>query len=263
MAGVTQKLAETLKQGKSVLSTWSTLADPATAALLMRENFDSVVIDMQHGAMDYHAAATAISLIAAAGKPSIVRVPLGDFALVSRLADAGAAAVIAPMINTAEDARQLVAATKYPPLGERSWGPNAVEGLTGLTGESYFRAANAFTLCFAMFETQAAFDNMTEILAVPGLDGVFVGPADLSIGLSAGRELNPLAPTVTRTLKVLLEKTRAAGKYMAAYAPTPARAAEHLHDGYAIVALPGDAGFMLAGARTALAELHHASGQPA
>lgn len=249
---VIQKLAKSLKSGTPVFGTWSTLADPATTAMLMREDFETIVLDLQHGAMDYTAAATAISMIAATGKPTILRIPVDDFALASRLADAGAAAIIAPMVNTAEDARKLVAFTKYPPLGERSWGPNNAFGLSGLAGPDYFWAANDFVLAFAMVETKAAMDNIDEILAVPGLDGVFVGPADLSINLSGGTLLDAFSPAVNEALKLLQEKTGMAGKYMAAFAPTPEQAREHLAAGFNLVTHPGDAGFMIAGARQAI-----------
>lgn len=255
MSNVIQLLAEQLHSGKPTLGTWSTLADPEAVTLLMQEDFATVVLDLQHGSMDYRAAATAIGLIASIDKPAIARVPVADYGLASRLADAGAAAIIAPMINSADDAKKLVAATKYPPIGERSWGPNTVEKYTDLYGPDYFFAANKFTLCFAMFETQSAFDHMDEILSVEGLDGVFVGPADLSIGLSAGKILDPLHKSVDEALAILFNKTREYNKYMAAFAPTPARAAEHLQAGYELVTLVGDALFLKTGAKAAYSEV--------
>jgi 4-hydroxy-2-oxoheptanedioate aldolase len=102
------------------------------AGLLAREGFDAVTLDMQHGFIDFGVAMRAIPLIVAAGKPGIVRIPVGEFATASRLLDAGATGIIAPMINTVEDARRLAAFTKFPPVGERSWGPAGALALTGL-----------------------------------------------------------------------------------------------------------------------------------
>lgn len=252
MSQIVQKLVKGLKSGKTVFATWSTLSDPLAVTLLMQEEFDTVVLDLQHGSMDYSSAVTTIGLLAGLGKPTIARVPVGDYALVSRLADAGAAAIIVPMINSVEDAQKLVAATKYPPIGERSWGPNTVERYTGLYGSEYFKAANEFTLCFAMFETSSALDNADEILNIDGLDGIFIGPADLSIGLTKGQTVDPLHPAVTETLKQLLEKTKKFGKYMAAFAPTPERAVEHIKQGFELVALTGDAKFLKDGAKQAI-----------
>ena len=127
-----------------------------------------------------------ISSVALAGKPTIVRVPVGEFALASRLLDAGASGILAPMINSGEDARRLVEFVKFPPLGQRSWGPRAALTLSGLDGPAYLKAANAMTQAIAMIETRAALDALDEILGVEGVDGVFVGPSDLSIALSGG-----------------------------------------------------------------------------
>lgn len=256
MSKVIQKLAEQLASGQPTLGTWSTLDAPEAVASLMQEDFATVVLDLQHGSMDYRSAKEAIALIAGINKPSIARVPVADYGLVSRLADAGAAGIIAPMINNADDAKKLVAATKYPPIGERSWGPNTVEKYTDYYGADYFAAANKFTLCFAMFETQSAFDNMDEILSVEGLDGVFVGPADLSIGLSSGKVLDPLHSSVDDALEILFKKTREYKKYMAAFAPTPKRAAEHLKSGFELVTLIGDGVFLRAGAKNAINEVN-------
>src|SRR5215213_2721482 len=114
-------LAERLRRGDALLSAWCGIPDPMVSAALAAEDFDAVTLDMQHGAIDLAGAIRAIPGIAAAGKPALVRVPVGDFASASRLLDNGAAAVIAPMINTLDDARRFAAFMKYPPLGERSW----------------------------------------------------------------------------------------------------------------------------------------------
>ena len=119
------KLAHGLAAGGGVLSAWIGVNDAAIADALARESFDAVTLDMQHGGVDFVGATRAILAVALAGKPTIARIPVGDFASASRLADAGAAAVIAPMINSAEDARRFAEFMKFPPIGRRSWGPRA------------------------------------------------------------------------------------------------------------------------------------------
>src|ERR687894_1512798 len=104
MAAITA-LADRLRSGVPALAAWCGLPDPAIAGLLAHEGFDAVVVDMQHGAIDFAAILRGIPLVAAAGKPAIARIPVGDFATASRMLDAGVAAIIAPMINTVEDAR--------------------------------------------------------------------------------------------------------------------------------------------------------------
>ncbi len=189
-------LPDRLNAGSPALAAWCGLPDPTVSAVLAREAFDAVVLDMQHSAIDYSVAVRAIPLIAAAGKPAIVRIPVGEFATASRLLDAGASGVIAPMVNTVADAHLFADFMKYPPLGQRSWGPHGALAVTGLEPGDYFRAANGLTVALAMVETREALAIIDEILAVPGIDGVFIGPGDLSIGLSGGRELNPTSAAV-------------------------------------------------------------------
>jgi 4-hydroxy-2-oxoheptanedioate aldolase len=118
-------LADKLRSDTPVLSAWSGLPDPSVAGLLAREGFDAITVDMQHGAIDFAATVRAIPLVAAAANPTLVRIPVGEFGTASWLLDAGASAVIAPMINSVEDARRFGSFVKYPPLGQRSWGPHA------------------------------------------------------------------------------------------------------------------------------------------
>ncbi|MCG6123060.1 MAG: aldolase/citrate lyase family protein, partial [Microvirga sp.] len=172
-------LREAIAAGRPQLSAWCGLPGAPLAALLAAEAFDAVTIDLQHGSGSLADCFAAIPLVAAAGKPFVARIPVGDFASASRLLDAGAAGVIAPMINTVEDARRFAGYMKFPPLGERSWGPHGALSLSGLTADAYFRASNDFSVAFAMIETREALALMEDILAVSGVDGVFIGPFDL------------------------------------------------------------------------------------
>ena len=126
------KLASRLAGDGQVLCAWITVNEPAVAESLAREAFDAVVLDMQHGAIDFAGAKRAILSVALVGKPTIARAPIGEFALASRLLDAGAAGILAPMINSGDDARRLVEFVKFPPLGQRSWGPRTALSLSGL-----------------------------------------------------------------------------------------------------------------------------------
>lgn len=241
-----------LRGGPPALSAWCGLPDPAIPALLAREAFDAVVLDMQHGAIDFAAALHSVPLIAAAGKPAVVRVPVGDFASASRFLDAGASGVIAPMVNTIEDARRFAAFMKFPPIGERSWGPHGALTLSGLQPEDYFKAANGLSVAFAMVETREALAIIDDILAVPGIDGVFIGPADLSIGLSGGSKLDPAGAEVEKALDHVVARVKAAGKVAGIYAASGARAAEHVAKGFHFVTVASDGALLRAGAQMAL-----------
>jgi 4-hydroxy-2-oxoheptanedioate aldolase len=245
-------LAERLRADTPTLSAWCGIPEPAVAGILAREAFDAVALDMQHGAIDLAAALRTVPVIAGAGKPVIARIPVGDFASASKLLDGGASAVIAPMINTIEDARRFGAFTKFPPIGERSWGPHGALALTGLQPAEYFAQANGFTLAFAMVETREALAIVDEILDVPGIDGIFIGPADLSIALSGGRGVDPYNAEVNKALDHALARARAAGKLIGVYAPTGERAAEHARQGIPLIAIGSDTALLRAGAQGAL-----------
>lgn len=217
------KLALRLRRGERLVSAWCGLGDPGAAEALVRAGYDTALLDMQHGAFTVEGALEGIALVALAGAPAVVRVPVGGFATASRLLDAGAAAVVAPMINSAADARTFAGFVKYPPLGERSWGPGRAVALSGLEPAAYLAQANAMQLALPMVETRAALDALDDILAVPGIDGVLVGPSDLSIALSGGR-LDAEGPEVERALDHIAARAAAANKFACLFCMDGARA---------------------------------------
>jgi 4-hydroxy-2-oxoheptanedioate aldolase len=249
-------LAGRLRAGETVYSGWCGLASPLVAEVIAREGFSAVTIDMQHGLWDITQIVGAIAAIRHGGGAPVVRVPLGDFATASRALDFGAEGIISPMINTAADARAFVAATKYPPVGERSWGPHRATMLGGLADQKvYLKEGNALTFTLAMIETRAALENVAAIAATPGIDGLFLGPADLSIALSQGATIDPLLPDVDRELERITEAARDAGKIMGAYCHTAERAVALAKRGVRFLAVGSDLGFLRAGAAAALKTL--------
>ena len=251
--GVVVKLSEQIASGKTVLAAWCGLCDPLVAELLVREGFDTAVLDMQHGAYDIASAMKGIGNVALAAKPAIVRIPVGDFSKASRLFDSGAAAVIAPMINSLADARSFAAFSKFPPLGERSWGPHRAIALTDMDPASYFKQANSIQLSIAMIETREALAALDDILAVPGIDGVFVGPSDLSIALSGGSAVNPESAEVDAALTHIVARAEAQGKFAAVFTFSGAKARDLSARGYALCSIATDQLLLRAGARVELA----------
>jgi 4-hydroxy-2-oxoheptanedioate aldolase len=249
---VIASLATRLSAGEALVSAWCGLPEPMIPGLLAREDFDAVTIDMQHGSADLDTVIRAVPLVQAAGKPLVARIPVGAFATASRLLDAGVSGVIAPMINSVEDARRFASFMKFPPMGERSWGAYAGLTASGLSGTDYLKAANGFSVAFAMIETREAMAALDDILAVPGIDGVFIGPSDLSIALSGGTSVNPSAPEVTQAIAHVISRARAVNKPVAVYAHIPERAAELLAMGARFVTVTSDSGMLKAGAQAAL-----------
>jgi 4-hydroxy-2-oxoheptanedioate aldolase len=149
-----------------------------SAELMGRSGFDWVCIDTQHGLIGYDQMVLMLQGLAATATPAFVRVRWNEPGEIMKALDAGAEGVIVPMVNSAEEARQAVSASRYPPDGYRSWGPvRAALGVDGYSPES----ANRRTVVAIMIETAAGLANMDETLAVPGIDAVYVGPNDLAV----------------------------------------------------------------------------------
>jgi 4-hydroxy-2-oxoheptanedioate aldolase len=250
---VLSKLAGRLAGNGQALCAWVTMSEPAVAETMAREAFDAVALDMQHGAIDFASAMRSILSVALAGKPTIARVPIGEFALASQLLDAGACGILAPMINSEDDARRLVEFVKFPPLGQRSWGPRTALPLSGSSAPAYLREANAMAQAIAMIETRAALDALDDILGVDGVDGVFVGPSDLSIALSGGVSVEPRGASVMAEARRVAERAKAHGKYAAMFCFDGADARAMLALGYRLCTISSDQNLLRAAARSELA----------
>ncbi|HMN71844.1 MAG TPA: aldolase/citrate lyase family protein [Rhodoblastus sp.] len=245
-------LARRLRAGETLFMSWCGVNDASIAEATAREDFDAALIDMQHGAVDLTTAMQVIALVGLAGKPAIARIPVGDFASASRLLDAGAAAIVAPMINSEADARRFAGFVKFPPVGERSWGPHRAFALAGLDGEAYFHAANDMHLAIAMIETREALDALDSILDVPGIDGVFVGPSDLSIALTRGAVVDAGHPEVDKALDHIAARCKAKNKVAGAFCMTGKRAKEVAAKGFRLCSISTDGMMLRLGARLEL-----------
>jgi 4-hydroxy-2-oxoheptanedioate aldolase len=241
-------LSRALHAGETVFSGWIGTPDALVVETIARSKFGAVTLDMQHG---WHSAGSihdGIRAIVLAGKPAIVRVPVGDFAFASRALDMGAEAIIAPMVNTVDDARALVDATKYPPVGKRSWGPGRAITLSGIgSGQAYMEWTRANVVTLAMIETRQAIANLDAILDVAGIDGVFVGPSDLSLTLSDGVLVDSLSPTIHDAVALIAARAKAHGKFAAMFASNSDHARAIVAEGYSLVAIGTDAMYLTKG----------------
>ena len=246
-------LARRLRAGETVFSGWCGLPYPIVAETIGRDGFAAVTLDSQHGLWDVGAMLTAVAAVRQSGAAPVVRVPVGDFALVSRALDFGAEGIIAPMINSAADAHAFAASAKYPPLGERSWGPHRATILAGLPDQSvYLREANDHVITLAMIETRTALNNLEAIVGTPGMDGVFLGPSDLSIALTDGKSLDPLSKDVEREFDRIVAAAQKAGKIPGAYCHSPERAVALAKRGARFLAVMSDLAMLRAGAAAAI-----------
>lgn len=248
-------LADKLRSGKPVITGWSMLAAPIIPELFARSGYEAVTLDLQHGMHDFQSACDGFSALVLGGAHRIARIPVGDNATASRLADVGAECLIAPMINSKADAEAFAGAVKYPPVGERSWAPFRAVTLNKQTLDDYHQNANSQTVALAMIETQAALDSLDEILSVPGLDGIFVGPSDLSLALSNGAKLDPNGEETARVCGEIAAAAQAAGKIAGIFCLGAAKVEEAVKQGYRLMSHGTDIMMFDQSARAALEEV--------
>lgn len=234
-------IAKRLRAGETVFSAWCMIGSPIIAETIAREGFAAVVLDAQHGLWETASLIVGVGAVNHAGAAPLVRVPHSDFALVSRALDFGAEAIIAPMINSADDARHFAAAAKYPPLGERSWGPLRAMALQGQSNAvNYLREANEGTLTLAMIETAAALGNVDAIAATPGIDALFVGPYDLATTLSGGTAQDVQAPQIVQAIDKICVAAKKAGKIPGIYCSDAEGALAMVKRGFRFIAAGND-----------------------
>lgn len=252
---VSTPLRELIASDEVVHCAFCLLPQPLGVEMLARQDWDCVFIDGQHGFIDYADMLAMVVAVQGVGKPVLVRPPLDDGGFIGKALDAGADGIVCPMINTPEDARWFAEATNYPPVGSRSWGPlRAVDRFGG--DKAVFHAnGNKLTEAWAMIETQEALANLDAILATDGVDGVFIGPNDLSNSLTGGEEVNPGHPKVTEALKVVREKVKEHNSFAAIYANTPELAHAYIDLGFKFIAAGSDVNFLKSGSAEMLREL--------
>lgn len=242
------KLKAIFAAEKPVLNGWLSIGNGYSAEIMAAQDYDSISIDIQHGVLDISDVVPMFQAMRASGVVPMARVPWLDPAAIMKVLDSGALGVICPMVNTAAQAAEFVSYMYYPPLGERSFGP-ARAMLS--EGADYYKNANEQVLSFAMVETTEAMSNLDEIAATKGLDGIYVGPVDLSLSLSDGR----LKPSFDReeaeiisALKKIVKACKQANILCALHCGTPEYAKRAIDWGFDMVTVSGDSRFIAIGA---------------
>lgn len=223
--------------GGTAVNGWCAIPSPVTAEILGRAGFDMVTVDLQHGLIDYQTALTMLQVLQGLPAPVLARVPWNEPGIVMKCLDAGFSGLICPMINTAADARRLVEAARYAPLGGRSFGPTRANLVHGL---GYARTANDKVLLLAMIETREALSNLDAILKTEGVDGVYVGPSDLGLSLGFEPTLEPTAPEVLDAIAEILRRARSVGRIAGVHTGSPAMTRTMLDKGFHFASLLTD-----------------------
>lgn len=251
------RLKRMWREGRPAVCCWVSAADPYTVEALAHLGFDALVIDMQHGmGITPERAVACLQAVSGTETVPLVRVPWNRPEHIQYVLDAGAYGVIVPLVNTGGEAEAAGRACRYPPLGYRSVGPNRARLYAG---PDYLEHANEEVVCLVMVETARAVQNLEEIARAPGVDGFYIGPADLAISLG----LDPLGPYDERHERACLEVLRVArehGLVAGVHAAGPEEALRRFEQGFLFCPIAGDIGLVVAGARDALARAGRGGG---
>ncbi len=240
-----------LKIGKPTYGLWMGLPDTICAEIGASAGFDWVLIDAEHAPYSVRDIHNHLQAIAPHQVPAIVRPAEGRTALLKQLLDVGAQSLLVPMVDTAEQARKLVQAVRYPPEGIRGLGTSMARAARWNRVEGYLQKANEEVCLIVQAETTTAMENLQDIVAVDGVDGVFIGPSDLSA--SMGHIGNPGHPDVVAAIEAGFETILAAGKAAGILAVDEALAKNYIAKGASFVGVGVD-NALLANATRQLAD---------
>ena len=223
------RLQRVWAQGDAAVNGWLSIPSTVTAEMVAKQDYDSIVVDLQHGLIDYQVALTMMQAIGAASDATVVaRPPWLEPGIIMKLLDAGAWGILCPMVNNPDDAEALVRACHYAPRGYRSVGPTRA---MMVYGPSYIQDANRHVITLAMIETREAFDNVEAIARTPDLTGLYIGPSDLAQSLGYPIQLDPTGAETMAAIERILEAAKAAGIKAGMHCMMPDYARSHGRQG--------------------------------
>src|SRR5260370_38947863 len=231
------QLRQRLEAGEKIVNGFCSAPSPMRDALLARQGFDSLTIDLQHGLIDYQTSLTMLQAIAGAGIPTICRVPSNDPIPVMKALDAGFEAIICPMINSREEAEKFGSYARYAPRGVRSFGPTRS---LNVYGPSYSEVANDQIVTLAMIETETAVHHLEDILTVPEIDGIYIRPADLTLSMGFSPSVLVTEPKGVDTIEHIRAATKPEVKFVGIHCSSGAAVAEMLAQGFDIATISTD-----------------------
>lgn len=238
--------------GHPPVGTWISSASPVVAEAIGCAGFDWVLVDMEHAPLDVLGVVHLLQALSGTKTLPVVRVPWNDTVTVKRVLDAGATSIMFPFVQSADEARRAVAATRYPPHG--------VRGLAGMsratrygTTPNYFRSAAANIGVIVQIETPQAIEQLDAMAAIDGVDAMFIGPADLSAAIGHIGQLTH--PAVLDLMARAVQRCKAAGRPIGTLGNSPEAVAQYRAIGFDFVAVSSDIGFIMRGAQAAITAL--------
>jgi 4-hydroxy-2-oxoheptanedioate aldolase len=239
-----------LKAGQPQVGTWLSLGSVVASRFLARAGFPWLTVDMEHTHTDIQTAALMFGAIADAGCVPLARIPAGRHEYIKSVLDCGAMGIVAPMVMDVAETKAIVAAAKYPPLGNRSVGGSLHALNYGANSENYFLQADNEILVIIQTEHIAAVEIADEIYAVPGVDAVFVGPNDLAASLRKADGTPPSKQLMEETLTRIREAAKRQGLPCGLHVQTAADAQRRIDEGWQFIAVASELKMMLDGAGT-------------
>ena len=236
------------RAGGVALGMWAALADPFAAELAALSGLDYICVDQQHGLVDHRDLIAMLPSIERHGVLPITRVPANDAATIGRALDAGAMGVVVPMVSTAAEAAAAVAACRYAPHGVRSFGPIRAAVAAGTTDPRRLEQV----LCVVMVETEQGLAELPAIAATPGVDAIYVGPADLGLSLGVAPALETADPRHAKAIETIREACAEAGIVAGIQCSDGAAAASRAAAGFQMVTFAKDSALLQAAVRREL-----------
>ncbi len=230
-------LIDIWKSGKPVINAWLSIPNSFTAEAFGKMGWDSITIDLQHGQNDYQSSISMLQALSSSSSVPMVRVPWNEPGIIMKMLDLGVMGVIAPMINSRKDCEKFISYCYYPPIGQRSFGPMRAQLIHGM---NYFNKANDNILSFAMIETREAVDNLDDILSVPSLTGIYIGPADMSSSYGLPPKFDVREDPVFSNIKMICDKAKKYNKIAGIHNGSTSYAKEMLNLGYKMVTILSD-----------------------
>mgnify|MGYP001373456370 FL=1 len=231
------KLLEIWKSNQPVINAWLSIPNSFTAEAFGKMGWDSITIDMQHGQNDYQTSISMLQGLASSNSLPMARVPWNEPGIIMKMLDLGVMGIICPMINTKEDCEKFLSYCYYPPVGQRSFGPMRAQLVHG---SNYFNKANENIITFAMIETKQAVENLDEILSIPNLTGVYIGPADMSSSYGLPPKFDVKEDPVFSNIQLIAEKAKKYGKIAGIHNGSTEYAKEMINIGYKFVTILSD-----------------------
>lgn len=235
------------QRGDTVVNGWLSIPSGFSAEVMAHQGYDSLTVDIQHGMHDFQSAFQCFQAISTTDVVPLVRVPWLEPSIVMKCLDAGAYGVVCPLINNRKDAETFVSYCRYPPQGERSYGPNRV---MLYAGADYADHADTEVLTIGMIETLEALENLDDIMSTPGLDAVYVGPADLALGYGLKPNFEPSDQRLLDAFERVVAAAQRHDKIPGIHTGSAQYALKMAQMGYRFITISNDAR-LLAGAASA------------